>query len=338
MDSFTHVFLGGCLGHLALGKRAGRKAIWWGALADTVPDLDIFSGFFVHPVDALLIHRGFTHSILFAVLFSFVGGIGLARLYKKEKIPWDSWCLVLALGIFSHLFIDSLTNYGTGLLEPFNGLRFSYATIFIADPTFTFPLLIAFFVLIFKRPTIKIKTLFSSSALFMSSLYLVFTFFNKVHFESYFKKQFDDQHIPVLSQRVAPSPFNNILWGVMGKTDSGYYSGYHSLFSKTDTVHFIFIPGHDVLAEPWKGQHEFELLRRFTQGYSCLNTGKDGMLYFNDLRDGVVKGWVEPFEGFNFSYPLVRDQKDSMHLIKANPWSRSGFNGMQELWKKMWGK
>jgi inner membrane protein len=338
MDSFTHLFLGGCLGHVALGKRAGRKAIWWGALADTVPDLDIFSGLFVHPVDALLIHRGITHSILFAILFSLTGSLILARLYKKDKIPWRSWCLVLALGTSSHLFIDSLTNYGTGLLEPFSGLRFSYTTIFIADPSFTFPMLIAFMVLIFKQPSLRLRNIFSSCALILSGLYLVFTFFNKAHFESYFKKQFTDRHIPIWSQRVAPSPFNNIVWGVMGKTENGFYSGYHSLFSKEDTVHFTFIPDHEDLAAPFKGQHEFELLRRFTQGYSGISTGKDGIRYLNDLRDGVVRGWMDPYEGFNFSYPLVRDQKDTSHLIKANPWSRSGFDGMEELWNKMWGK
>jgi inner membrane protein len=337
MDSFTHLFLGGCLGHVCLGKKAGRKAVWWGAVADTVPDLDIFSGFFVHPVDALLIHRGITHSILFAILFSLAGGRGLAELYKKDNIPWRSWTLLLGLGTFSHLFIDSLTNYGTGLLEPFSGLRFSFTTIFIADPFFTFPMMVAFIILVFKRPSLKLKTSFATSALILSSAYIVFTFVNKIRFESFFKKQFQEHQIPIIALRVSPAPLNNILWGTMGKTDQGYYSGYHSIFSKEDTVHFTFIPKQEHLALPWKGQHEFELLRRFTQGYSCISTGKDGVLYFNDLRDGIVKGWSSSPGGFTFSYPLVKDPKDTNHLIRASPWSRE-MNGFDSLWDKMWGK
>ena len=45
MDSLTHIVLGGCLGHLALGKKAGRKAVVWGAIADTIPDLDVLQAF-----------------------------------------------------------------------------------------------------------------------------------------------------------------------------------------------------------------------------------------------------------------------------------------------------
>ena len=77
MDSLTHVVLGGCLGQVVLGKKLGRKAIVWGAIADTIPDLDIFCNFFIHPVHGLLIHRGFTHSILFAFL----------DVYKRQNLP-----------------------------------------------------------------------------------------------------------------------------------------------------------------------------------------------------------------------------------------------------------
>jgi inner membrane protein len=338
MDSFTHIFLGGCLGQIALGKKAGRKAVLWGAIADTVPDFDIFSAFFVHPVDLLLIHRGFTHSILFACLFSLLGAVLLSRLYDKLGIAWKEWAMVLALGSFSHLFIDSLTNYGTGLFEPFSHYRVAFTTIFIADPVFTLPMMIGFIVLVLKRPPLNIKNRFAGVALTLASIYLVWTFVNKSHFESFFRKQFAAQHITIRDQVVAPSPLNNILWGTMGKVDSGYYSGYHSLCSKGDSVLFTFIPNNESMARPWNGQREFELLRRFTKGYSCISVGDDGRPYFNDLRDGVIKGWTQPIGHFTFSYPLVRYSKDTSQLIKANPWPNDGFDGLNSLWDKMWGK
>jgi inner membrane protein len=46
----------------------GNKAPFWGAIAGTIPDLDVFFRFFYHPIDSALVHRGFSHSILFAVL------------------------------------------------------------------------------------------------------------------------------------------------------------------------------------------------------------------------------------------------------------------------------
>jgi inner membrane protein len=33
MDSLTHIVAGACIGEIALGKKIGRKAMLWGALA-----------------------------------------------------------------------------------------------------------------------------------------------------------------------------------------------------------------------------------------------------------------------------------------------------------------
>ena len=166
MDSLTHIVLGGCLGHLALGKKAGRKAVVWGAIADTIPDLDVFAGFWVHPVDSLLIHRGFTHSILFAILCSIFGG--------------------------------------------FSNIRFAYTTIFIADPAFTLPMLMAFVVLLRKKPSIDTKTTWAKYAIVISSIYLVWTFINRSHFETLFKNQFQVQKLSISDQSLTPGPLNNI--------------------------------------------------------------------------------------------------------------------------------
>lgn len=336
MDSLTHIVLGGCLGHLALGKKAGRKAVVWGAIADTIPDFDVFAGFWVHPVDSLLIHRGFTHSILFAILCSIFGGWGLSRWYKKFKIPWKSWSLVMALGLSSHLFIDSLTNYGTGLLEPFSNLRFAYTTIFIADPAFTLPMLLAFVLLLRKNPSVETKTAWAKSTLVLSSIYLIWTFINRSHFETFFKHQFQEQKLSVSGQSLTPAPLNNVLWSTMARTDSGYYSGYHSLLGKNKTVKFSFIPANDQLSEGFKAQEEYLKLKRFANGYSCISL-LDGIPYFHDLRFGTSTGWTDQLGRFTFNYPLERQTGDTAHLIEVNPWPRGGFEAMGELWQKIKG-
>jgi len=68
MDSITQIVLGGAIGELVAGKKLGNKAILWGAVAGTIPDLDVFLRVFYHPIDAALVHRGFSHSLLFALL------------------------------------------------------------------------------------------------------------------------------------------------------------------------------------------------------------------------------------------------------------------------------
>ena len=42
MDSVTQLVLGAAVGEAALGRRVGNRAILWGAIAGTLPDLDVF--------------------------------------------------------------------------------------------------------------------------------------------------------------------------------------------------------------------------------------------------------------------------------------------------------
>ena len=71
MDSLTQIVLGAAVGEVCLGKKLGNKAMVWGAIAGTVPDLDIIGNLFLSQLDALAFHRGISHSIFFAIMFSF---------------------------------------------------------------------------------------------------------------------------------------------------------------------------------------------------------------------------------------------------------------------------
>jgi len=353
MDSITHIVLGGCLGQVTLGKQAGRKAVLWGAIADTVPDLDVFLGPFVHPVQSLLTHRGFTHSILFAAVFPLIMGKFLARLYRKDEIPrepvpreivsqelipWWKWAILIGLGTFSHIFIDSLTNYGTGLLEPFCNHRFSYTTIFIADPLFTLPMLLTFFVLLFKKVSLPFKNKMAKTALILSGIYLCWTIYNRTFFESHFEDQLASQHIPFSEQSLTPSPLNNILWSTIAKSDSGFYQGHYSLLDDSARVNFNYIPAHKELAAQFTDNKEYQLLERFSKGYSCISILQDGLPYFHDLRFGTTKGWRPAIGDFTFNYPLQLDSTDNKMLIKSSPWNMARFEGLGDLWERVKGK
>ena len=71
MDSITQATLGAAVGHAVLGEKMGNKAILIGAIAGTIPDLDVLSRLFLdHEIYGLIYHRGITHSILFTILAS----------------------------------------------------------------------------------------------------------------------------------------------------------------------------------------------------------------------------------------------------------------------------
>ena len=74
MDSLTQIVLGAAVGEATLGKKVGNKAAFYGAIAGTIPDLDVVANYLVDTVTALEVHRGFTHSIVFSIVFGLFFG------------------------------------------------------------------------------------------------------------------------------------------------------------------------------------------------------------------------------------------------------------------------
>ena len=66
-----------------LGKKIGNKAIVYGAILGTIPDLDVVVGKFLDPLTATDIHRGFSHSTLFFLLFSPVLAFVIQKIEKR---------------------------------------------------------------------------------------------------------------------------------------------------------------------------------------------------------------------------------------------------------------
>jgi len=99
LDSLTQIALGAAVAELTLGKKIGNKSILWGAVAGTIPDLDIISNLFVDPLDALAFHRGFSHSFLFAFLAAAGLGPLVHWIYRSKHHHW------IALFCWSVLFL-----------------------------------------------------------------------------------------------------------------------------------------------------------------------------------------------------------------------------------------
>jgi inner membrane protein len=72
MDSLTQIVLGAACGEVVAGKKIGNRAMLWGAIGGTIPDLDVFAGFFTDEITSISFHRGFMHSFLFAALAPWV--------------------------------------------------------------------------------------------------------------------------------------------------------------------------------------------------------------------------------------------------------------------------
>jgi len=137
MDSITHLALGACMGEAFAGKKLGKKAMLWGALAHGLPDIDFISSFWMSTPAGLLAHRGFTHSFLFCVVAALLFAPIAERLHRPNDIRLWQWVVFFGAVIFIHIFIDAFNNYGVGWFEPFSHRRISFNAIYVADPFFS---------------------------------------------------------------------------------------------------------------------------------------------------------------------------------------------------------
>lgn len=85
MDSLTQITLGAAVGEVVLGKKVGNKAMLWGAIAGTFPDLDVVANAVSDEMSALAFHRAITHSVLFAAAAPLGLGWLVHRLYLKRE-------------------------------------------------------------------------------------------------------------------------------------------------------------------------------------------------------------------------------------------------------------
>src|SRR5690606_27263693 len=134
MDSITQIVLGAAVGEAVAGKKLGNKAMLWGAIAGTIPDLDIIANFWLDMVESISFHRSITHSFLFDFVVSPLLGYVLWRFYKKEEASYTQWTMLFFLGFVTHIILDSFTTWGTQLFWPFSNTGIAFYNVFVVDP------------------------------------------------------------------------------------------------------------------------------------------------------------------------------------------------------------
>lgn len=79
MDSLTQIVLGAAVGEVVLGRKVGNKAMLYGAIAGTIPDLDVLARSFMDALSANEVHRGLTHSLLFCLITAPLFGLWVKK-------------------------------------------------------------------------------------------------------------------------------------------------------------------------------------------------------------------------------------------------------------------
>ena len=109
MDSLTQITLGAAVGEIALGKKVGNKAMVWGAIGGTIPDLDVVANLVTDQISAMAFHRAITHSLFFGVVAPLILGWLIYAFYDTEQRSQFWRKLLMAYGaLFLLLFLGSL--------------------------------------------------------------------------------------------------------------------------------------------------------------------------------------------------------------------------------------
>lgn len=335
MDSFTHIAIGACIGEIFFEKGFGKKAMLWGALAQSLPDIDFAAHLWLSTPDALLAHRGFTHSFFFAILISPVLTLVADKVHRPRKIPFLRWLLFFTVQLLLHLLLDVFNNYGIGWLEPFSHERFSFNILYVVDPFFSLFTILAFvFLLLTNRYHLKRVTA-SLIGVIAPFFYVIFCMINKFNVDNQVAYLSQQQKIPYQKLYTTPAPLQNWLWYIILKGEGGFWIGYYSLFDKKKEINFHYFSSQENDLNEIAAHEDFQKLVRFSQGYYIVNT-INNQIIFNDLRFGQMFGWEDFNNDFVFHY-LLKHDKNSNLLIQQGRFRGWNRDEMKIYWKRVFG-
>lgn len=311
MDSLTHIVLGACMGEAFAGKTLGKKAMLWGAMAQSIPDIDFIAAYWMDTSSSLLAHRGFTHSFLFSIIIIPFFALLAEKMHRPHDISLKKWMFFFGAVIFVHIFIDAFNNYGVGWYEPFSHKRISFNAIYVADPFFSVWPAMAFAVLVYLKRWSPKRKAWWRMGIGLSALYLVYCLFNKASIDKDVREILQKQQITYTRYFTTPAPLQNWLWYVVAGNNNGFYVGFRSLFDRKKEISFQYFPRNDSLLKPMADHEEIMNLTRFSQQFYTVEKWND-TLVFNDLRFGQIIGWQKPREKFVFHYFLKHPRDNTM--------------------------
>jgi inner membrane protein len=294
MDSLTQALLGAAVGEAALGRRAGWRAPVWGAVLGTLPDLDVLWPY-ADAVSAFTWHRGPTHSLFVLAAVTPLVVWLIRKLHPSVAAERRGWYALVLLVFGTHVLLDCFTIYGTQALWPLPVAPVGWGTVFIIDPLVTVPLAAGLLgALVLRRRCPARAARWNQTGLALATVYLAWGAFAKVHVEAEVREALARQEVAYERLDVLPTPFNTLVWRVLGMTPDGYFEGFYSLTSPPHRLALSYHPDRRELLAQLAGVPAVERLAWFTKGFHRVRLeGAD--LILTDLRMGA-----EPAYAFNF--------------------------------------
>ncbi|MCH2233583.1 MAG: metal-dependent hydrolase [Crocinitomicaceae bacterium] len=335
MDSLTQIVLGAAVGEAVLGKEVGSRAMLWGAVAGTIPDLDVLLRYTTDEISSTELHRGFSHSIVFAILISPLLAFIAKKIHHKWKeASFKNWCWLFFWATVTHPLLDAHTTWGTQFFWPFE-YRLAYQNIFVIDPLYTLPFLTFTLIAMFHKRTNPKRRKFNNWGLIVSSSYMVIALFLKWYTFTVFEKSLENQNIEYTDLDTKPSPLNTILWTSVVETESGYRTGAYSIFD-TQEIQFSreFSKNHHLIA-PYKEERVIQQLINISRGWYYIEELEDRLVFW-DVRFGQF-GMDLDNAPFVWSYDIFIEAGKIKEVVKNQPAMTDMGEAISDLWERIKG-
>lgn len=335
MDSLTHIALGAAAGEAVLGKKVGNRALLWGSIAGSLPDFDVAFTWLFSPVDGLFVHRGFSHSILFALIIAPVLGYLIYKINGDTKgAGFRQWTLLSFIAIMSHNIIDCFNTYGTELLAPFSNKRLAFDSIGIIDFSLVLTLVVLVLLILFYKKDSATRRVYAFTALTFTLLFTLFTILNKVQIERLVREQLKSEGINYIRIKTSPLPITNFLWLVLVEDSTGYHYGYRSSFEK-GKVNFSYIKRNENALGALVSKKEVKNLIRFTNSFYSVNTIGENKYQLVDLRFGSMAFEEENWFVFTFE---IEEVNGTIEISRSNPNRSFSANNIKKYFNRLYTK
>lgn len=329
MDSISQLALGSAVTMAAMGRRtAAWKAAVWGALAGTLPDLDVV----IDHGDAILNmvrHRAESHSLLYLTLLSLPFAWLVNKIHGHPEHA-RAWWLALWLALCTHPLLDWMTVYGTQLLQPFTDYPFAIGSIFIIDPLYTLPLLAGVIVALASSSRDRHRAALWS--LVISSGYLAWSVAAQQHVRSIVLASLQDQGIAAQEVLVTPAPFNTLLWRAVAVTPTHYYEGFYALADGKRPLRWSTHDRGAALIAAYKNHPHVQRIAWFSHGFFRMREVQ-GHISITDLRMGQ-----EPAYSFDFDLGPATELRPGSP-VEQKPFQRAEIRrALPWLWQRLQGQ
>jgi inner membrane protein len=304
MDSLTQIALGAAVSVAVLRRRtAPWKSALWGAVAGTLPDLDVLIDH-GDPVLNMVLHRAETHALFWLALFS-VPFTALVVALQRQWRHWRAWWLAMALALLTHPLLDGFTVYGTQLLLPFSNHPYGLGSVFIIDPIVTLAWLGGTaWALATRGSAAGLRA--NLVGLALGTAYLGWGVVAQQQVERLAHQSLQAQGVQAERVLVTPAAFSSLLWRVVALADDQVLEGFHSLLDAPGPLHFDRFARGSALDAELGPIDRAQRIRDFSHGFYKVQA-QDERVLITDLRMGL-----EPNYTFSFA---VAERASPLHAL-----------------------